>query len=492
MKAGRQDYSMLSPRRALTLSLLHSPASWLASAAFVLSILIIRLPLEYSLGLLVGTGLLAASAWEPAIGLSLAISLGPAKAYLAAARPDLPADWGQIFFAFAAAGWLARGALNRKIIIPYVGLFLPLGLYIGVGLFSLLPALSIEEGLKEALKWIEIAVGMVILITEMERGRVRWIIGGILVAGLIQAAIGVWQFEFREKGPEAFRILGTHYRAYGTFEQPNPYGGFLGLIWPLAAGLAIESMKEAGRRKPASLLLASSSFLLASSFMLASLYFSFSRGAWLGAAAAGLAMAVALPRRWPVGVGLALAAFGAGFVLLRAGLIPASIANRLAEAADFVAVTDVRGANINDLNFAIVERLAHWQAAQAMAQAKPWLGVGLGNYAAAYPQFRLFNWENALGHAHMIYLNVLAETGVLGLMTYVILWGSIIALTIRATSRTTGTARGLALGLLGAWTHLSLHQIVDNLYVNNIHFLIAGLLALLTYASRPPKDTARV
>ena len=92
----------------------------------------------------------------------------------------------------------------------------------------------------------------------------------------------------------------------------------------------------------------------------------------------------------------------------------------------------------------------------------------------------------------MIYLNVLAETGVLGLMTYVILWGSIIALTIRATSRTTGTARGLALGLLGAWTHLSLHQIVDNLYVNNIHFLIAGLLALLTYASRPPKDTARV
>jgi len=147
--------------------------------------------------------------------------------------------------------------------------------------------------------------------------------------------------------------------------------------------------------------------------------------------------------------------------------------------------------NINQANFAIVERLAHWQAAQAMAQAHPWLGVGLGNYAAAYPQFRLFNWENALGHAHIIYLNILAETGILGLVTYVTLWGAVIALTIRAISRTTGTRRGLALGLFGAWAHLSTHQLVDNLYVNNIHLLIAGLLALLIYATRSSLDTYR-
>jgi len=471
----------------------RSLAPWLGLTALGLSALIVRLPLEYSLGLFAGIVVLAASAWEPALGLSFAIIFGPAKAYLAAARPDLPVDPGQVFFALATAGWLARGMLNRRIVFPRVGLLLPLGLYTAVGLFSLLPAASLEEGLKEALKWIEIALGVMILVSEIERGRVRWIVVGILIAGLAQAAIGIWQFEFRERGPEHFRILGAHFRAYGSFEQPNPYAGFLGLIWPVAAGLAAGRMMDEGAKWKLRFILHPSSFILLtlSGLCLFGLYVSFSRGGWLGAAAAGLALVVALPRRRWVGVGLVVAALAAGLALIRAGLLPASIVNRLAEAADFVNVMDARGVNINQANFAIVERLAHWQAAQAMAQAHPWLGVGLGNYAAAYPQFRLFNWENALGHAHIIYLNILAETGVLGLVTYVTLWSAVIALTIRAISQTTGTRRGLALGLFGAWAHLSTHQLVDNLYVNNIHFLIAGLLALLTYAARSSPDPLR-
>ncbi len=110
--------------------------------------------------------------------------------------------------------------------------------------------------------------------------------------------------------------------------------------------------------------------------------------------------------------------------------------------------------------------------------------MGLGNYATAYPAVRLLNWPNALGHAHNIYLNALAETGLVGLAAYVLLWAWVIALTIRVLNHASGLERGLALGLLGAWTHLSAHQIVDDLYVNNIHFLIAGLLALLIYLSK--------
>jgi O-antigen ligase len=187
----------------------------------------------------------------------------------------------------------------------------------------------------------------------------------------------------------------------------------------------------------------------------------------------------AAPRRW--GWGLALVAVGGALALglLQAGLLPASIANRLADVADFTAVTDVRGANINDGNFAIIERLAHWQAAEAMARDNPWLGVGLGNYGAAYPRYALLNWPNALGHAHMIYLNVLAETGVVGLSAYLALWVAVVGLTLSVIGRSDGWARGLALGLLGAWVHLSAHQVVDNLYVNNIHFTLAVLLGLL-------------
>jgi O-antigen ligase len=183
-------------------------------------------------------------------------------------------------------------------------------------------------------------------------------------------------------------------------------------------------------------------------------------------------------------VGLVAGGLLAFAALLTAGLVPASIANRLADVGDFVTVTDVRGATITVDNFAILERLAHWQAAVAMAQDHAWLGVGLGNYGAAYPAYALLNWPNPLGHAHMIYLNMLAETGVLGLSAYIALWLAIFALTMRAVNRanpapTDGLRRGLAVGMLGTWTHLTVHQVVDSLYVNNIHLLLAVLLGLL-------------
>jgi len=472
--------------------------SLLAVAALALGLLVARLPLEYSLALLAGAALAGVAAWEPALGMGLAIILGPAKALLAVARPAWPSDLGQIFFALAVAGWLAHGLARRRLLIPRIGLLVPLGLYLFAGLLSLLPAASLEEGLKESLKWAEVALGMVILVSEAGRGRARWIIAAILVAGLAQAAIGLWQFQFRGTGPEHFRILGNHYRAYGTFEQPNPYGGFLGLVWPIAAGLGYGTLLRLRRNHWKTVTghlrwgvrdLGFGVLLVAlAALCLTALYVSFSRGAWLGAAAAVLAMAVFLPRRSSAGIALVGAALALGWGLAWAGLLPASLTGRLADAADFTTAADVRGVNINDANFAIVERLAHWQAAAGMARSAPWLGVGLGNYAAAYPAFRLLNWPNALGHAHMIYLNVLAETGVLGLITYVILWGYIIGLTMRVTSRADGVSRGLALGLLGTWAHLSAHHIVDNLYVSNIHLLLAALFALLVHISHQSKD----
>jgi putative inorganic carbon (HCO3(-)) transporter len=462
-------------------------ALW-ALAALSAGLLIAQLPVTYTLAVLAGGCLAAVALWEPAIGLGLAIVLGPAKALLAVSYPTWPSDLGQLFLALAAAGWLARGLAQRRVVIPSTPVLLPLGLYLAVGLFSLLPATSLEDGLKEALKWAEIGLGLVILLSEAERGRLPWLVGAILAAGLGQAAIGIWEYRFRGTGPATFLVSNGIYRAYGTFEQPNPYGGFLGLIWPLAAGLGVGWLALWFRRPKATLalrvLLRAGLFLLAAAFMLAGLYVSASRGAWLGAAAAALTMALFLPRRLAVGAGLVAAALAIGFGLWQAGLLPASLTSRLAGVTDFLYVTDVRGININDTNFALVERLAHWQAGISLFAAHPWQGVGWGNYAAAYPAVSLLNWPNALGHAHNIYLNVGAETGAVGLLAYVLLWGWIIALTIRVLNRTGGVERGLALGLIGAWAHLSAHQIVDDLYVNNIHILLAGLLALLVYLAQ--------
>jgi putative inorganic carbon (HCO3(-)) transporter len=464
--------------------LLRAPQGWpllWAGAALLAGLLVAALPLEHGLALLAGAALAAVAVLDPLAGLALAMILGPARAYLATALPGVPSDLGQVFFALAAAGWLARGLARRSLVVPRSSLLVPLGLYLGVGLLSLLPAASLEEGLKELIKWAQVGVVIVILAGEAARGRARAIVAAVLLAGLAQALLGLWQYQFRGLGPEHFQVAGGQFRAYGTFEQPNPFGGFLGLLWPVAAALAWSWLARFWQGRQPRALGAALGLGLLAGVLGAGLLASFSRGAWLGAAAAAVALAVRLPRRALLGLALVAVSGLAGWGLLRAGLVPAGIAARLDSFDDLALVADVRGITITEANFAVIERLAHWQAASDMARDHPWLGVGLGNYGVAYAHYGLLNWPNALGHAHLIYLNVLAETGLLGLATYLLLWAAVFAATLRVIARAAGTTRGLALGLFGAWTHLSVHHLVDNLYVNNIHLMLGALLALLVW-----------
>jgi O-antigen ligase len=133
-----------------------------------------------------------------------------------------------------------------------------------------------------------------------------------------------------------------------------------------------------------------------------------------------------------------------------------------------------------------------------MAEAHPWLGVGFGNFAAAYPEFRLLLWENALGHAHNTYLNLLAETGILGLLTYLGMWATIVIGTVRIARGSprpaaqaswlalilvpTTAAAALAVGILGAWAHLAAHHLFDKLYVANMHMVFGAYLGFLIAA----------
>jgi hypothetical protein len=79
-------------------------------------------------------------------------------------------------------------------------------------------------------------------------------------------------------------------------------------------------------------------------------------------------------------------------------------------------------------------------------------------------------------------LNVFAETGIIGLMAYLLMWLLIAALTWQTRRHPDPLARSVAVGLLGTWVYLSVHSITDNLYVNNLflHIGVAlGILAVL-------------
>lgn len=424
---------------------------------------------------------------EPGVGLIVTLLAAPWAAWMNVYLPGLlPIDAGQIMVALTLAAWVLRGLATRDLTIPKSPLLVPLAIFVGWAALSMLWAPDLSFGLPEVMKWIEVIALMWFSIDLARRRGVAWISVAVLATMIVQSLIGLYEARLRGTGPLGFQIGEGVYRAYGTFEQPNPFGGFIGIGLMLAVALGAYYVIRTADCILSRHTLSITHYALTAVYsalvllLALTLYLSFSRGAWLGAAAAVGAMIVFAPRRRWIGLGLAGVAVVALIGLSSAGLLPATISDRLADATDLLDIRDVRGVPINDANYALIERQAHWQAALNMLSEHPWTGVGFSNYQPVYEQYRLLNWPMPLGHAHNIYLNVAAETGLPGLAAYLLVWGAVFAITIRTIRRAAGVQRALAIGLLGVWVHLSVHMLVDNLYVNNTHLLIGVLFGLLT------------
>jgi O-antigen ligase len=396
--------------------------------------------------------------------------------------------------------WLAQvmaggHSLSVQDSMHWPSLTVPLLLFIGAaGLsladrlspdnLSLLPATSLALALKEMAKWVEFLAVMLFVVNAVTYKQSQTVVACLLLAGVAQAALGTYQF-LTGAGPEFF-ALGRYVRAYGTFEQPNPYGGYLGLVAPLALALVLLSFQPDRNRWggdsdragiPAWL-----KWLALGSFVAVTIGIgmSASRGAWLAFVAAFVAVNLGQSHRGAlvfVTLILLLALVGAlgGFRLL-----PAGITQRLTSFFPFVGVNDVRAIEVTDANYASLERLAFWRAALDMWRERPWLGIGFGNYQAIYPQFSLPKWRMALGHAHNYYLNIAAETGLIGLLAYLLLWGVATWQTVQVLYRTQEPyVKALALGALGMLVHVSVHNIVDNLWVHNMFIHVAIVLGLV-------------
>ena len=93
-------------------------------------------------------------------------------------------------------------------------------------------------------------------------------------------------------------------------------------------------------------------------------------------------------------------------------------------------------------------RLSIWRAARGMIVEHPWTGVGARGFRYAYPDYAAkgdrfvdVNSDTGASHAHHIVLEVLSETGVIGLL----LWLLGAVLTVRAWLRASAVAREQAL-----------------------------------------------
>jgi O-antigen ligase len=459
-----------------------------------MGLLLVWLPPLRAGALLLGAALLLVILLRPLAGAILLLLAAPLGALEALVIGVPGFDSGQLLFMLTFAAWLGQGVLRRQIVVPRTSLNPLLALFGLIGALSLLDAVSLSEGIVELIKWLEIAVMLWLVADLTGRYGYRPLLAGMLLAGAAQAVLGLWQFVLQPEGPEHFAIQGGRFfRAYGTFQQPNPFGAFMAWCAALGVGAVLGALSgwlQQGRPRPGLRTLLWWAFLAATTALaLGGLLASWSRGAWLGFGAGMVVLVAFLPRRRVAGLLLFIAALGAAATAWQLGLLPASVTERLTGfvtdapgALSTLTSVEVRGVDVTDANFAVVERLAHWQAALSMARQEPRLGVGFGNYEAAYPAYALLNWPAPLGHAHNYYLNLLAEVGFAGLAAYLLLWVAIFAATLRAL-RQPWPDRGVILGLLAVWVALSVHHLLDKLYVNNLYLHLGAMLGILVRLS---------
>ena len=129
------------------------------------------------------------------------------------------------------------------------------------------------------------------------------------------------------------------------------------------------------------------------------------------------------------------------------------------------------------------ERILIWQSAWNMFKDHPILGVGLGQYTENYQQKYISPQakEPNLTHAHNNFMQMLAENGIVGFASFVIMFGYIIFKNLIAWVRTRNV---YALMIVSATVCLLLQGFteynVGNSAVIKMYWLVLGLLVVLS------------
>lgn len=268
------------------------------------------------------------------------------------------------------------------------------------------------------------------------------VLAALLLVGLLVSGHALWQYATGEVSRVGFVSAtgAVEYRVASFFPHPNQLAGFVVLFVPLAAGLY--RLFDSRLARAGCLLLA----LLA----LPAAIVTYSRGVLVALAA--LVVVFARSRRaWPLIAGAAV------LVVL---LAPAAWQDRVA---------DVGSLDRPE----IATRLDFWDAALAMFQASPLLGVGLNNFDVAYVGLertgRSFLPGGALAApetAHNLYLNTLAEQGLVGIaaLGLLVLAAGRLALALRRSDDP--RVRAFGLGLIGAGIALLVSNLFDVTFVD--------------------------
>jgi O-antigen ligase len=126
------------------------------------------------------------------------------------------------------------------------------------------------------------------------------------------------------------------------------------------------------------------------------------------------------------------------------------------------------------------DRPALWRDAWKMAREFPLCGQGLGTFQWTYPAYQTVNPDQPARYAHNDYLQLLMETGIIGLGFILWLFASVWRIAMRNLRNDRDPlVRGIGLGTIGALTAIALQEITDfGLYIPGVAVLAALIVGL--------------
>lgn len=256
---------------------------------------------------------------------------------------------------------------------------------------------------------------------------------------------------------------------FGPYVNHNDYAGLMEMLVPIGMCFAIfRSLRHSSETL----------FIFAVCGAIASVLLSGSRGGII-AVAIEMSLLGAMIWRWNKGRGgvhkrSVIGLLGVtGAVVLFFAVTPDSAWQRLATIEGVVRKPDVTLEN----------RLTVSRDALAEVRDYPWLGTGLGSFAAVFPQYQTFPTDLEWNHAHDDYVEALTETGIAGgliILSSLFLFG---LLAFRNLPERFNNAQGwIQLGAALGCCGLLIHSFVDfNLRIpaNAAWFSVCAALSVM-------------
>lgn len=231
----------------------------------------------------------------------------------------------------------------------------------------------------------------VIINTVDTKKKINTLIYMFIISATISSIYGLYQYKFGDVYSQIWLDMNMFedikMRVYSTFENPNVFGEYLLLVVPINFAVLFDEKKISNK------------FLIL--IMLAintlALILTFSRGCWLGILVAIAILLLSIDRRF-IALGI-LGLFIAPFIL------PESIINRFTSIG-----------NMGDTSTSY--RVAIWMGTIAMLKDYWFSGVGLGitSFNKVYPVYAYSG--AATEHSHNLYLQLIAENGLIGIIMF--------------------------------------------------------------------------